>query len=49
MVKVLPGFLEAKEMEAGSRSGVVWALLCGIGLSSMVIGVDANLGFQIHL
>ena len=25
-------------MVSGSRSGVYWALLCGWGLSSMVIG-----------
>ena len=38
VVKVLTGFSEATDMAAGSRSGVYQALLCGRGLSPMVMG-----------
>ena len=38
MVKLLTEFSEATYMVAGSRSGVYPALLCGLCLSSMVMG-----------
>ena len=38
VIKVLTYFSEATYMEAGSLSGVYWAILSGQGLSSMVIG-----------
>ena len=38
MVKVLTEFSEATEMVSGSRFGAYWDLLCGGGLSSMVMG-----------